>query len=194
MAITIWGRLDQFQDHGFNVTYNTKGDSNCQFSATSYLLNEIGLHTSLRILRQNVFEYLLHNLTNNVCQHLELFVGRPWQIYRSEMEQDETYGDQITSQAFSNIYNIQICVLSTLGVGADVDIQPQVDSSDNVQNYQQVFLGHCAEGQGEHYVALSEELEDHIDFICIHNDFVRCEAQADESTTDKSPDWRNLPD
>ena len=105
MAITIWGRLDQFQDHGFNVTYNTKGDSNCQFSATSYLLNEIGLHTSLRILRQNVFEYLLHNLTNNVCQHLELFVGRLWQIYRSEMERDGTLGTRLLHRHFL-IYTI----------------------------------------------------------------------------------------
>ena len=104
-AITIRGRLDQFQDRGFNVTYNTKGDSNCQFSATSYLLNEIGLHTSLRILRQNVFEYLLHNLTNNVCQHLELFVGRLWQIYRSEMERDGTLGTRLLHRHFL-IYTI----------------------------------------------------------------------------------------
>ena len=29
----------------------------------------------------------------------------------------------------------------------------------------------CAEGQGEHYVALSEELEDHIDFFTVHSNF-----------------------
>ena len=140
MPMKIRGRLDQLQDRGFIVRYNTKGDSNCQFSATSYLLSRIGLDTSLRISRQNVVEYLRHNLTNNVCQHLELSVGRPWQIYLSEMEQDGTYGDQVTLQTFSSTYNIQICVLSTLGVGADVDIQPQVHSSDNVQSYPRVFL------------------------------------------------------
>ena len=86
MPMKIRGRLDQFQDHGFIVRYNTKRDSNCQFSATSYLLSRTGLDTSLRISRQNVVEYLRHNLTNNVCQHLELSVGRPWQIYLSEME------------------------------------------------------------------------------------------------------------
>ena len=59
------------------------------------------------------------------------------------MEQDGTYGDQVTLQAISNICTIQICVLSTLRVGADVEIQPQVNSSDNVQSYPQVFLGHC---------------------------------------------------
>ena len=49
MPITIQGRLDQFQSRGFIVTFNPKGD--CQFSAVSYLLNKIGLHTSPRILR-----------------------------------------------------------------------------------------------------------------------------------------------
>ena len=39
------------------------------------------------------------------------------------MEQNRTYGDQVTLQAISNICAIQICVLSTLGVGASVEIQ-----------------------------------------------------------------------
>ena len=72
------------------------------------------------------------------------FVGRPWGIYIREMEQDGTSGDQVALQAISNICNIQICVLSTLRIGADVDIQPQVNISDNVQSYPQVFLGHSA--------------------------------------------------
>ena len=66
-------------------------------------------------------------------------------MYLRKMDQDGTYGDQITLQAISIIYTIQICVLSTLGVGADVDIQPHINSSDNVQSYPRVFLGHCAE-------------------------------------------------
>ena len=31
-------------------------------------------------------------------------------MYLREMEQDGTYGDQITLQAISNTYTIQICV------------------------------------------------------------------------------------
>ena len=54
-------------------------------------------------------------------------------------------------------------MLSTLGLGADIDIQLYINSSDNVQSYPQIFLCHCAEGQGVHYVPPSEELEDHID-------------------------------
>ena len=39
------------------------------------------------------------------------------------MEQDRTYGDQVTLQAISDICAIRICVLSTLGVSAGVEIQ-----------------------------------------------------------------------
>ena len=77
------------------------------------------------------------------------------------MDQDGTCEDQMTLQAISNIYTIQIYVLSTPGVDVDVDIQPHINSSDNVQSYPHVFLGHCAEVQAEYYVALSEELKDH---------------------------------
>ena len=123
--ITIRGRLDQFQDRGFIVRYNPMGDGNCQFSAISYLLNKTGLHTSPRILRQNVVEYLRCNPTNNVG-HLKLFLDRPSKIYLHEMKQDGTYEDLVMLKAISDMYPIQICVLSTLGIGADVDIQPQV--------------------------------------------------------------------
>ena len=57
-----------------------------------------------------------------MSQPLELFVGRPWQIYRCEMERDGTYGNQVTLLAISVIWTIQICVLSTLGIVVEVDI------------------------------------------------------------------------
>ena len=61
MPITIWRRLNQFQDRGFIVRYNHKRDGDCQFSDVSYFLDRIGLHISPRILRQNVVEYLSRN-------------------------------------------------------------------------------------------------------------------------------------
>ena len=72
-------------------------------------------------------------------QPLELFLGRPWEMYLREMEQDGTYGDQITLQAISNTYTIQIFVSSVLDVGADVDIQPHINTSNNVQCFPRVF-------------------------------------------------------
>ena len=164
MPITIQGRLDQFQDRDFIVTCNPKGDGNCQFSALSNLLNRIGLHTSPRILRQNVVKCLKCNPANNVGKPLQLFLRKPsdlppWNGARWSFWKPNTL------QAISNIYTIQTYVLSTLAVGADVDIQPHINGSDNVQSYPQVFLGHCAKVQVEDYVALSKKLEDHIDFF-----------------------------
>ena len=43
------------------------------------------------------------------------------------MEQGGTYGDQVTLQVISNIYTIQICLLSTLGVGADFVLRVKVN-------------------------------------------------------------------
>ena len=211
MPITTQGRLDQFQDHGFIVRCNPKGDGNYQFSAASHLLNTIGLHTGPRILRQNVVEYLRRIPTNNVGQPLQLFVGRSSDqqtmlgnlcsylladllIKLHEKKQVGTYEDQITLQAISNIYTIQTYVLSTLGVDLDVHIQPHINSSDNVQNYPHAFVGHCAEVQVEYYVTFLEELKDHIDFFPVQKNLLRSEAKADESALDKSPYWRNVPD
>lgn len=115
------------------------------------------------ILRQNIVEYLRCNPTNNVGQAFKLFVCKPWEIFLPEMQQNRTCGEKIALKTISNVNTIQNCVLSTLGLGADIDIQLYINSSDNVQSYPQIFLCHCAEGQGVHYVPPSEELEDHID-------------------------------
>ena len=65
---------------------------------------------------------ILGVIQQTMSQPLELFVGRPWQIYRCEMERDGTYGNQVTLLAISVIWTIQICVLSTLGIVVEVDI------------------------------------------------------------------------
>lgn len=65
---------------------------------------------------------ILSVIQQTMSQPLELFVGRPWQIYRCEMERDGTYGNQVTLLAISVIWTIQICVLSTLGIVVEVDI------------------------------------------------------------------------
>ena len=65
---------------------------------------------------------ILSVIQQTMSQPLELFVGRPWQIYRCEMEPDGTYGNQVTLLAISVIWTIQICVLSTLGIVVEVDI------------------------------------------------------------------------
>ena len=68
------------------------------------------------------------------------------------MNKDGTYGDHITLQATSNIFNVQITVHSSLGVEANTMIAPFTEVA--VANFN---LGHFAEGQGEHYVCLEAE-------------------------------------
>ena len=56
---------------------------------------------------------------------LELFAGIPWEKYIRQMETDGTYGDEITLRAISNIFNVRIIVVSTLGQGVRVEILPE---------------------------------------------------------------------
>lgn len=74
----------------------------------------------------------------------------PWNVAKSNC------GEKILLQTISNVNTIQNCMLSTLGLGADIDIQLYINSSDNVQSYPQIFLCHCAEGQDVHYVPLQK--------------------------------------
>ena len=58
--------------------------------------------------------------------HLELFMGIPFSDYVGQMARDGTYGGQITLRAASEIYNIQVTVISTLGTQGRADISPMV--------------------------------------------------------------------
>ena len=63
------------------------------------------------------------------------------------MRLNGTYGDHITLDAISQMYNVHIQVISSLG--------PQATANNNQENGRQTMvLGHYAEGQGDHYVCL----------------------------------------
>lgn len=83
---------------------------------------------------------------------MELFAGQGWAEYLAEMNKDGTFRDHITLQAASNIFNVEITVHSSLGVGATTMISPFTEVG--VTNFN---LRHFAEGQGEHYVCLEVE-------------------------------------
>ena len=83
---------------------------------------------------------------------MELFVGQGWADYLAEMIKEGTYGDHLTLQAASNIFNAQITVHSSLGLEANTIISPFTGAG--VANFN---LEHFAEGQGEHYVCLEVE-------------------------------------
>ena len=63
------------------------------------------------------------------------------------MRLNGTYGDHIISDAISQIYNVYIQVISSLGPQATVNINQE-------NGRQAIVLEHYAEGQGDHYVCL----------------------------------------
>ena len=78
---------------------------------------------------------------------LELFIRMPFSDYVGQMVRGDTYGDQLTLRAASEIYNIQFTIISTLGAQGSADISP-----DGFDSLSRIALGHFAEGYGDHYV------------------------------------------
>ena len=59
---------------------------------------------------------------NKKDQPYELFATIPWDQYLTE---DAPHGDQITLQAIAHFYNVNIRVVSTLGLQGSVDINEE---------------------------------------------------------------------
>lgn len=153
LPLTLDDRVVTFQDQGYNVVYNPRGDGNCQFSALSNFLQSNGFENCTpRSLRQEVVQYLRDNPLNSEGQPLELFAGMAWDNYLSEMERNGVYGDQITLHGIAALYRMQITVVSTLGPDAQVTINEG-------ERNRECVLGHFAEGNGEHYLNLERDFE-----------------------------------
>ena len=73
-----------------------------------------------------------------------------WNQYINETSSDGTYGDEITLRAVSNIYNVEIDIVSTLGQQGFARILPE-----NSEPIFRITLGHFAEGQSFHYIILN---------------------------------------
>ena len=70
---------------------------------------------------------------------------------RGIFTEDGTYGDHITLQRASQIFNFQFLIVSTLGLDAASVISP---SGDYCKSLPLLVLGHLAKGQGEHCTSL----------------------------------------
>ena len=122
-------------------------DGSSHFSAIACFLRSSGFDCSANQLRKEVVDYLKTHRKNEEGQLYELFAGIPWSSYLNEMRLNGTYGDHITLDATSRMYNVHIQVISSLGLQATVNI--------NQENGQQTtVLRYYAEGQGDHYVCL----------------------------------------
>ena len=111
----------------------------------------IGIHRSARRVRQQVVNYLSEDLDNSEGQPIEYFAGLPWSQDLNNMTQTRTYSDPITLQAVTNLYNIELQKVSSLGNDALTLIQPQ-----EFEPIATFYLGHFAEGGGENYITLDQ--------------------------------------
>lgn len=141
----------EFSSQGYSVSFDPAGDGNCQFDALAHFLPDIGIFRSRGTLRYEVVRHLETNPGNNEGVPLEMFAAMPWSQYLANMASDSTYGDHITLQAFANMFNVKVIIISSLGPEGKVIILPW--NSDPIA---QVTLGHYAEDQGTHYVCLQE--------------------------------------
>ena len=67
------------------------------------------------------------------------------------MQHSGTYGDHLPLQRTSTIFNVQLMIVSTLGVDATAILSPHGHYDESLPL---LILGHFAEGSGGHYVSL----------------------------------------
>ena len=63
------------------------------------------------------------------------------------MQNSGTYGDHLTLQRTSTIFNVQLMIVSTLGVDATAILSPHGHYDESLPL---LILGHFAEGCGDH--------------------------------------------
>jgi hypothetical protein len=96
-------------------------------------------------MREDIVNYLNNNPTAADGTPLQNLTDLPWPTYLSSMSQNGTFGDHITLQAASNLYNVAFQVLSSNGPGYETTVSPVA------ANPMCTFiLGHFAEDDGEH--------------------------------------------
>ena len=123
--MTVQDVYEEFTSQGYSVVFNPDGNGDCQFSAIAHHLTSIGIFRSERTIRDEICQYSEQNAIDTDGFLLELFVGVLWSQYLSSMALNGTYGDQLTLQAASNLYLMQLTTVSSLGADAMVHIFPQ---------------------------------------------------------------------
>ena len=106
-------------------------------------------------------------MASHFLEHLADDEFACWDDYITHMARDGTYGDQITLYAAANLYNIDIQIVSSLGVGGQHVFSPSASVSAAT-----VYLGHFTESQSEHYVSLEQ--------VAAHNDASEKECDVND--------------
>ena len=141
---------------GFSIRLDPTPNGDCQFSAVADQHETIGVHRSAETLRQEVVSDLRRNPILHDGTPLDNFVGRNNLLaYLMSMSHSGTFGDHITLSRMSEMFNVQFIVFSSLGPQATRLISPYGTFDD----IPVLFLGHEAEGCGEHYYSLSADYD-----------------------------------
>ena len=89
------------------IFYDPPKNGDCQlFSAISKFLTSIGIHRSNETTREEIVNYPHNNPTADNGIPLQNFTDLPWPAYLSSMSQNGTFGDHVTLQAASDLYNV----------------------------------------------------------------------------------------
>ena len=153
---------DSFRESGFIVRLDPTPNGNCQFEAIADQLHDYGIYRSAATLRQDIVRDLRINPSILGGTPLSAFVeNNDFDHYISQMERDGTYGDHITLQRTADLFNVQIVVVSTLGVRAT----RVLSQSGQVSDIPTILLGHLEEGNGEHYLSLRGPVNDLLDSV-----------------------------
>ena len=145
-------RGDWLDRYGFRILEDPRPNGDCQFSAVASQLATIGIHRSATTLRSEVVESIRRNPALNDGTPLALFIGRNnLRAYTDSMGANGTFGDHITLQRMADLFNVQFIVFSSLGPTGTRIISPTGFYDENIPV---LFLGHEAEGRGEHYYSV----------------------------------------
>ena len=120
------------------------------FSTAAYALRSLEIFISAVTFKKQVINY---QSTNNILTDgffIELFARITW----SQTGRDGNYGDEITLCAITNIFGIEIFVVSTLRQQGLVDIQPE-----DLVPLSPVILWDFTEGQCFCYIVLETQLK-----------------------------------
>ena len=134
--------FDHFGNGSVMIRTNPRGDGSCQFAALSEQLMLVGINRSEDTLRQEAVAHIEANMNDYAS-----FVAD--EDYLRKMRNRSEFGDHLTLLALAREYNVQIVVLSSIGL----DHTLIVSNEDKlyVDRYT-LFLGHYPE---HHYVSLN---------------------------------------
>ena len=106
------------------MTFDPLGGGNCQFGTIAHQLDRLGIHRSASKVREEIVKNLEENQNDQRGMPLEMFLGISFSQFLQEMVTGGTYGNELTLFTVSNIYNVEITLVSSLEHEGQLEINP----------------------------------------------------------------------